>query len=276
MYKEVTEPKIFLVGETRTNQNEINDYFKHIQVENWTTDTTNDIEYLCEFYGRGCYESWNTEKNLNLTRVRTGNKNYLNNIIKSKHGSVLEHTWLNWKICDVSRVFTHELVRHRVGTAISQQSLRYFRTDNLGFWIPNSLEEILLANNTNLTIEDVESSKEIIIRAVQNINETMKQLVVSLKLDNPKISFDAKKKINSLIRRIAPEGMATDIGWSCNVRTLRHLLEMRTHRSSEEEIRLVFGKIGYKIKEHLPNLFDDFKIEIIDGLPEFTTEYSKI
>lgn len=51
-------------------------------------------------------------------------------------GSVIEHHVTNWIFADVSRVFTHELVRHRVGTAFSQESLRYVRLNDLGLWLP--------------------------------------------------------------------------------------------------------------------------------------------
>ena len=37
-------------------------------------------------------------------------------------------------------------------------------------------------------------------------------------------------------------GLAPNIGWSANMRTIRWLLEARTHPSAEEEIRLVPDK----------------------------------
>ena len=88
--------------------------------------------------------------------------------------------------------------------------------------------------------------------------------------------FETKKRLTTIIRRIAPEGMATNIGWSCNVRTLRHLLEARTDPHAEEEIRLVFGKIGLVVRERYKNLFADYTIEMKQGLPCFTTENIKI
>ncbi|MBV9282776.1 MAG: FAD-dependent thymidylate synthase, partial [Chloroflexi bacterium] len=43
------------------------------------------------------------------------NREYLANIVNQEHGSVLEHVVWNFIITGVSRSFTHELVRHRVG-----------------------------------------------------------------------------------------------------------------------------------------------------------------
>lgn len=274
--KIIESPSVFLIGNTSVDYDEIERYLSHINVSDWTTDAQSDIEFLCEFYGRSCYESWNTEKNLNVSRIRQGNEGYLKNIIRSGHGSVLEHGWLNWKIADVSRVFTHELVRHRVGTAISQQSQRYVRLRNKGFWIPHDMEEILTTNAGSLTMKDVEEGKQIMIESVNYLEEQMGRLEDIFHLNDKKTNFDVKKRLTTIVRRIAPEGMSTDIGWSCNIRTLRHLLELRTSRHSEEEIRTVFGLIGEKVIEKYPNLFGDYKIEMVNGLSEFTTENMKI
>jgi hypothetical protein len=40
-----------------------------------------------------------------------------------------------------SRVFSHEIVRHRPGTAVSQESRRYVRLDELPFWFPEWARE---------------------------------------------------------------------------------------------------------------------------------------
>lgn len=269
------EPVVFLVGNTQTNPIGIKQYFHHIGIENWKTNASNDIEYLCEFFGRGCYESWEPGYNLNVSRIREGNDVYLSNILKSGHGSVLEHTWLNWMICDVSRVFTHELVRHRVGTAISQESLRFYRPKELSFWMPGDLDEIVSTQKGTLKIQQVENAKEIILESVVYLEDQMRRLNEVFQIDDIK-GFEIKKRLTTIIRRIAPEGQATNIGWSCNVRTLRHLLEMRTDPGSEEEIRLVFGKIGYQVKEKYPNLFGDYDVEIADGLPWYKTEHNKV
>ena len=69
-------------------------------------------------------------------RVRDDQAKYLQNILRSGHGSVLEHVSFTFVLHNVCRVFTHELVRHRPGTAISQESLRFVRLDEMPFWFP--------------------------------------------------------------------------------------------------------------------------------------------
>ena len=96
--------------------------------------------------------------NPNVTRVRDRNDEYITNILKVKHGSVIEHPMMSFIFADVSRVFTHELVRHRAGVAISQESLRFVRLTDIGMWLPIELEEDKIAyeviTSTVRTIEE--------------------------------------------------------------------------------------------------------------------------
>jgi thymidylate synthase (FAD) len=63
------------------------------------------------------------------------------------------------------------------------------------------------------------------------------------------------------MRRFAPEGVGTGLVWTANVRTLRHTLEARTAPGAEEEIRLLFGKIGELMRQEAPALFSDYEVE---------------
>src|SRR5262249_32603417 len=82
-------------------------------------------ELLVEFGGRACYRSWEPGLNVNVTKVRTDQREYFANILRSAHGSVLEHANYSFALRNVSRVLTHEIVRHRAGSAFSHDSLRY-------------------------------------------------------------------------------------------------------------------------------------------------------
>jgi thymidylate synthase (FAD) len=71
--------------------------------------------------------------------------------------------------------------------------------------------------------------------------------------------FAVKKEITSALRRLAPIGLSTDIMWTANVRTLRHVIEMRTALGAEEELRQVFNLVAQAMKSEAPNLFQDFQ-----------------
>ena len=61
------------------------------------------------------------------------------------------------------------------------------------------------------------------------------------------------------MRRMVGMGVATNMLWTVNFRTLRHVLELRTAEGAEEEIRLVFDRVGEIVKERYPNVFGDFE-----------------
>ena len=138
---DAVEPKVFLIGESRINADGVEALLSHLGVPEWDTDADTDIQTLTEIYGRACYKSFGTELNPNITRVRSSSKAYLSNIIEKGDGSVLEHGVANFFFCDVSRVFTHELVRHRVGTAMSQESLRFVRLTDMNGYVPVCIQE---------------------------------------------------------------------------------------------------------------------------------------
>jgi thymidylate synthase (FAD) len=259
----LVEPKIFLVGESRAFSLGVRAYLTEIGAANWVTDSPSDAEGLLELFGRGCYRSYAPGMNPNVTKVREGNKEYLANIKEQKHGSVFEHATANFLFLYVSRVFTHELVRHRVGTAMSQESLRFVRLDDIKFWIPPDIA----AN---------EAAKKIFEEAITAGERWQQELAAVLGFNAPGVSFDYKKKMTSAMRRIAPEGLATMIGWTGNFRTLRHVIETRTDPSAEHEIRLVFGKVADLATQRWPNAFGDYEVETVDGLPWYRTINSKI
>lgn len=287
-----TEPKVFCIGESMINRDELKAYLESLGVEDWETNSPDDISEIIEIDGRGCYLSFGKDLNDNISRVRKGNKSYIDNIIKVKHGSVLEHGFINFQIVDCSRVFTHELVRHRVGTAISQESLRFVRTNDLGYWIPECFKhgpefvQDFIVDIFNQHWHDCERRYKAMLSAAAIIEEdpSLDDIINTLGDDNNnwwidqfnKLPMDIKKKYTSAARRFLPIGMATKIGWSCNIRSLRAIIEQRTHPSSEEEMRLIFGKIGRIAQTRWKNLFNDYRIEIIDGMPWFKTDNLKV
>ena len=78
---------------------------------------------------------------------------------------------------------------------------------------------------------------------------------------------DARQPAQS---RIAPIGLSTDIIWTANARTLRHVIEMRTAPGAEEELRLIFDQVAQIMQREAPGLFQDFA-RADDGswVPEF-------
>jgi thymidylate synthase (FAD) len=200
-------------------------------------------ELLVEFAGRACYRSWEPGLNVNVTRVRSDRREYFENLLRSAHGSVLEHASYSFALRNVSRVFTHELVRHRAGSAFSQESLRYVRLTDIGFRVAPALEPV----------------RERVLAIVEQLEEFQRDAAQTLGIDDEGVPFHVKKEVTSALRRLAPIGLSTDIVWSANLRTLRHVIEMRTAEGAEEELRSVFDEIARVMLREAPLIFQDFE-----------------
>jgi thymidylate synthase (FAD) len=219
---------------------------------------TSDAEMLIEIAGRVCYRSFGTGLNPNITQIRTESKDYFENVLRKGDGSIFEHGTVTFALMWVSRVFTHELVRHRTGTAYSQESLRYVRPEEIVFpewdgWVPVEIDE---ATKTNF------------VKALQDVEQYY--VSIEAKLPWEKMNFDQKKRLTSALRRILPQGLATVIVFTANHRTLRWLIEMRTDAAAEVEIRKVFGKIAEICMKDYPLIYGDFKItRPADNIPVY-------
>jgi hypothetical protein len=149
---------------------------------------------------------------------------------------------------------THEIIRHRAGSAFSQESLRYVRLTDIGFRVPPALEPL----------------RERVLSIVEQLEEFQRTAAGELGIDAEGVPFHVKKEVTSALRRLAPIGLSTDIVWTANVRTLRHVIEMRTAAGAEEELRLVFDAIARIMQAEAPGLFQDFtRTEDGSWVPEY-------
>ncbi|MFN2616967.1 MAG: FAD-dependent thymidylate synthase [Thermoleophilaceae bacterium] len=260
-----TRPTVFLIARPSLNIEGMRGYLEDVGGTSWLDRRLADADggqpnpgqLVVEFSGRVCYRSWEPGLNPNVTKVRTDQGEYFRNLLRSAHGSVLEHASFTLAFRNVSRVFTHELVRHRAGSAFSQESLRYVRLTDIGFRVPASLEPV----------------RERVLGIVEQLEEFQVTAAAELGLDDEGIPFHIKKEITSALRRLAPIGLSTDIVWTANVRTLRHVIEMRTAEGAEEELRLVFDQVAQIMRREAPELFQDFERRE-DG--SWVPEYGKV
>lgn len=260
------QPKIFHIAQTGLDYRGIQSFLACIGVPEWSTDAPSEQEKLIELGGKLCYLSFTPiVLNKNVTKVTEDNKKYIGNILNQSHGSVIEHGTDSYILFNVSRVLTHELVRHRVGTAYSQVSGRYVRVEEINMWYPQIFE----------THPKSVAIKEKWTDTILSLENGIKQLLNILKLDG-ETNFSIKKKLTSALRRLIPNGISNHILVTANARAWRHMIEMRTAGHAEEEIRLVFGMIFKDLKERYPNIYQDSSEELIDELPEIKFKNSKV
>jgi thymidylate synthase (FAD) len=248
------KPTVIKIGETRVEPAALAEVLRHLGVSkeysDWFVNTRGaGAEALIEFSGRICYESYQPHLNPNVTKIREDPAAYYRNILMKGDGSILEQAHIIFALLNISRVCSHEIVRHRVGTAISQESLRYVRPRELKLWIPDELSE---------------GQRNAMAKTVEEIEAAYRKMESEVPWE--KLSMDEKKRMTSALRRILPDGIATNMIWSANHRTLRWLIEMRTDSAAEVEIRMVFDQIAHICKRDYPNIYQDMvRQELPDG-----------
>ncbi len=276
----LVEPDVFCIGKPSVDVPEMERYLEMVGGNKWLEriepllhdQSMQDGEALVEFGGRLCYRSWEPGLNPNVTKVREDSGEYLRNILSSGHGSVTEHGFYVFVFHNVSRVFTHELCRHRAGTSISQESMRYVRLDDIPFWLPEwaKADEDLVDGIMNS--ERCDSCGQH-FGVLDRLEEFQRWMAGHFGLDDDNVPFSEKKAKTSFMRRFAPDGVATSIMWGGNIRAIRHVIEMRTALGAEEEIRLVFDKVAEHMQQAAPMLFSDYT-RTLDG--EWVSDYRKV
>lgn len=242
-------------------------YPEHIQ---WESDSDIPGQVLTEFSGRLCYLSFGADAGLEgghkTIGGRTTNESYLANILKVKHGSVLEHAVWSLLLEGVSRALTHELVRHRAGFGFSQLSQRYVDESDIGFVVPPEIVEGTDAYDAwaRSCGQSLEAYREILDSLTEQIGDegtaTMR-----------------KKRARQAARSVLPNSAETKIVVTGNARAWRHFVEMRGSEGADVEIRRLAVAVVRVLKDEAPNIFGDLQIvPQPDGTETIETDNSKV
>lgn len=166
------------------------------------------------------------------------------------HESVFEHSCMTVEFNDVSRGFTHELVRHRLA-AYTQESTRYVDEKEFRIIAPpgkdvdEKLIELALpgAENSGLKV-----SLKVSFRDWVELNEQMYK------------GLRQAGWVPQDARQILPNGIKSQIVLTANLREWRHIFKMRCNVDAHWEIRDVMVRLLKEVKERIPVLFDDFEV----------------
>lgn len=264
MAESFNEVRIFRIAQTKVNEEEVERWLADMGADEFLADYNNgyyndvtDPAFLVAMAAKQCYMAFQPSLNPNLTRVRRDMFEYLDNVLKQKHGSVLEHAVFTYGINGCSRVFTGEMNRHRAGVGISERSMRYVRYENIQFWMPECFRE----DGTIGTEGQRQASRELLQEQFRQQECMMREFADIWKDVLAGGNFHAKKVLTSAFRRGIGMGIATGGVWSFNLRALRHVIGLRTEAGAEEEIVHVVKKIGRDVIDQCPEIFGDFQEE---------------
>lgn len=207
---------------------------------------SSDGEKLAEFAGRLCYMS---QRNPAGRETR----DYLENIKRQGHGSVLEHAAYSLLLEGVSRSLTHELVRHRAGFAYSQLSQRYVDESEASFVVPPAIlgDDVLVA----AWRQQMNAAQQAYVTLVEQLME--RYAWIGDKIHRRKMAREAA-------RAVLPNSTETKILATGNARAWRTMLELRASEGAELEIRRCAIAILRVLQQEAPGFFSDFEIYLAD------------
>ena len=215
--------------------------------------TATEAERLVEFAGRVCYMSFGSKQSSRTTTE------YIHNLIRNGHESVLEHAVWTVALLGVSRAFTHQLVRHRVGFAFSQLSQQYHDESDTRFVRPFGIDRVPEAATAwDKSMRDSQVAYQRII----------KSLAAADQVATSTHQRESTRALRSAARSVLPNATETAIVLTVNARALRHFLKIRGGIVGDAEMREVASKLLSLINPEAPAMFSDFAIEqLSDEIP---------
>ncbi|MDZ7345005.1 MAG: FAD-dependent thymidylate synthase [candidate division KSB1 bacterium] len=211
---------------------------------------------LCKVAGQTCYASFGPKRTMNRDADR-----YFQNIMESGHGSVLEHANYSFLFYGVSRSLTHELIRHRAGFGYSQLSQRYVSGRVLRFVERPEFQDD--GTFHQLFLARIDQAYAEYHRLADMLLTEQEQGAAILSAE---AKTDLRKKVNQAARALLPNETETLIVATGNVRSWRHLIEMRASHHSELEIRGLAMRLFLCLHQIEPILFGDYQLEALpDG-----------
>lgn len=191
---------------------------------------TPNPEIVCARAMRGCHTLEPAfEIDLDIEKARR----LIRKAIALGHESVLEHASFTFSVKGISRVCSHQLVRHRIAS-YSQQSMRY------------------------VSLEKLES---LIIPPVPEEFKGIYEEIYSKCLEVYKLLRE-RGLSPQRARYVLPMGTPTNIVFTMNARELRHFLRLRLSKHADWEIRNLAREILKIVLQIAPSIFEDFRGEL--------------
>jgi len=176
---------------------------------------TPDPEQVCARAASICYKS---EPSIKV----------LKHCLEAGHLSIFEHASITFLIEGISRVTSHQLVRHRIGWSYSQVSQRYTGCSREDVIIPPELTEHK---------KDLDNVFDIAYKTYQKL-----------------LNQGAKKED---ARYVLPNAATTDIVATANLRALLNYFPLRLCKRAQWEIRDMSYLMLDHCKRLAPNVFEN-------------------
>ena len=258
--KSETSPiRVYLVSRPQLDVAELLRFLSDRKLRWARTGEARESEEIIEICGRICYMSFSDDKK----KIRFPNKEYIENLVEKGHESVLEHASWTFIIDGVTRAFTHQLVRHRVGFAFSQLSQQYHDESDAKFLVPTGL--VAHPELYELWRSTIESS-----------HQGYRKLLRELERKSDSSDPEKRRWIRTAARSVLPNAVEAPIAVTANARALRHFFDLRGAIEGDHEMRFVSSAIFQIVANEAPALFSDFEsYQACDGYPKVSRRQEK-
>lgn len=247
-------PQLYVLSRPQIDTEAVARFLEDHQTSWRRSEDAKPGEDLVEFAGRICYMSFGNQQS------PKSNGQYIGHLIDQGHESVLEHVHWSFVLTGITRAFTHQLVRHRVGFSFSQLSQQYHDERDAAFIGSEHLEKYPEVHR--LWREATAQSRE----AYQQMLELLASHQPEFMVETDK--REAIRAIRTAARSVLPNATATKIAVTANARSLRHFLDVRGSLVGDLEMRKVSHLLYGMMVEDAPTLIQDFTLETrSDGTP---------
>lgn len=213
---------------------------------------TQDAEKLVAAAAKLCYSQTGIEDiEEKLDDEKT--KGFIEMLMNLGHESPVEHVSFTFGIEGVSRVLTHQLVRHRIGASYSQQSQRYVKLEQFDYIVPPSIEEVPEAKA--MFIRAMEEDQKYYNELTDILFSRHYEKLTSRGISEEKARKDAEKMAIEDARYVFPNACETKIVLTMNARALFNFFNKRCCNRAQWEIRELATEMLRLVKEVAPSLF---------------------
>lgn len=212
---------------------------------------TADAELTIAQAGKLCYSPVGVDE-ISEKQDQESIARYVKMLSDLGHLSPIEHVSFTFAVEGVSRVLTHQLVRHRLAS-YSQQSQRYVKLDQFEYIIPPEIERDERARD--IFIKQMEDSQKAYDTLTDILFEKSYKELIEEGMDEKKAKRTAEKKAIEDARYVFPNACETKIVFTMNARNLLHFFNMRSCLRAQWEIRELSDQMVKLVKQIYPNLF---------------------
>lgn len=199
---------------------------------------------------------------------------FLKMLMSLGHQSPIEHVSFTFAIEGVSRVLTHQLVRHRIAS-YSQQSQRYVKLDQFEYIVPPAIEaneeaKAIYVETMKRDQENYNRITDLLLleyceKYLKEIGENTEDAKDYVKEKHKRNYMAFEKRAIEDARYLFPNSCETKIVVTMNARSLVNFFEHRACNRAQWEIRHLAVEMLKIVRKEAPILFNNIGPKCLKG-----------